>query len=58
MLWALGIVAVASFGFHIGYSSEAITPTNKEAYYVFEKHPACQLYGDPPPYYGVFSAPV
>lgn len=59
LLWGLAIVTLGSALFSRGYSLGAVTPTDKEAYQVFETHePKQGEHGDPPWYYEEFSAPV
>jgi len=59
LLWGIPIVVLGSVLFWTGYHHGAITPTDKDAYEVFESlHPRACADADPPCYYVEFSAPV
>jgi len=59
LLWGLAIVTVASLLFARGYSLNAVAPTDKEAYQIFETHnPKQSNHGDLPAYYVEFSPVV
>jgi hypothetical protein len=55
---SLVIVAMASVLFGLGYNAGAITPTDKDAYRIFETNHAGRQREDPPWYYQEFCAPV
>jgi hypothetical protein len=59
LFWVIGIVTLGAMLFRYGYRIGAVTPSDKDAFGVFETYnPKQGPHGDPPRYYEKFSAPV